>query len=483
MDRRPPPISVPSCPSLLKHATSHSTPLSPLTPPRRLHQRSLLPSPPISPHLIKPAPPTPYPWIWRCHICHSVYRLGVTRRCLEDGHYFCSLPSPPPTPTPPPNPDPDQKKKNKKKKRHRPPRGCRAEFDYAGWETHNQWRREISALKSQSQSQSQSHTLHNHNHNHNPRALLAPLKTGKDCYHDCDYPSECQTRYGPASGAPPPTRKKSEPELICAPISPISPGRERQRREDEREDQQLIFDIAATTPPATTTTTTPTTRTLQEPKIISSSLTPAISSPNLSVLVERERRKSLEAEKRGLEHEAQFIVSPLTSHTAFTDINYGGGGASSPPLSLSLQKGKEREKGKKECDTAKRDRLGVSYPTELDHLAGEEEEEETEEDEKGYVREFIRVKRRKSIAKIEQLTGLRLSEVQYGKMEGEVVDGDVGGAGQGEGEGRAGRRASVEIESPPSSPLKMFSTVEDSDDEGDLDKVTPWYKQKRLHSY
>lgn len=220
----------------------------------------------------------------------------------------------------------------------------------------------------------------------------------------------------------------------------------------------MIFDIAATTPPAT--------RAHGEfPS--SPTLMPDITSPDFNTLVERDRRKSLEAEKRGLEHEAQFIVSPLTSHTAFADINYGGSGSTSP-------KGKECENERQEL----KDGLGVSYPPELDDLAGEEE---TEEDEQGYVREFIRVKKRKSIAKIEQLTGLRLSEVQYGKMVGEVVDGDLGGPRVGEGEGSKSRRASVEIESPPSSPLKMFYTVEDSDDEDDLDEVTPWDEQRRKH--
>ncbi|KAI9647237.1 hypothetical protein NHQ30_003620 [Ciborinia camelliae] len=338
-----------------------------------------------------------------------------------------SLPSSIPTP-------------KKKKKRRRQPRGCRAEFDYTGWEHYNNWRREISLRKSES------HSLHNPH-------FIPPLKIGKDCYRDCDFPSECQTLHI-RSAVTPSTRRKSEPELIF-PISPISPE-ERERIEDEREDQQLIFDIAATTPPA------PRPKEIQAP----SNPGPAISSPNLSILVERERRKSLEAEKRGLEHEAQFIVSPLTSHTAFADIKYGRNGPGSP-------KGKEREVEKKERKT---DGLGVSYTPELDDLAGEEE---TEADEKGYVREFIRVKKRKSIAKIEQLTGLQLSEVQYGKMVGEVVDGDVKG-GKGEGESES-RRVSVEIESPPSSPLKMFYTVEDSDDE-DVDEVTPWEGQTRLHS-
>ncbi|EDN97125.1 predicted protein [Sclerotinia sclerotiorum 1980 UF-70] len=236
---------------------------------------------------------------------------------------------------------------------------------------------------------------------------------------------------------------------------PTLPPEERQRIDDEREDQQLIFDIAATTPPAT--------RASKEPHS-SSNLIPVISSPNLSILVERERRKSLEAEKRGLEHEAQFIVSPLTSHTAFADIVYGSKGSSSP-------KGKEREdEGHEDWDETNTEALDDLNPPDMDNLG----EEETEEDEKGYVREFIRVKKRKSIAKIEQLTGLRLSEVQYGKMVGEVVDGDLEGSGIREREGSISRRASVEIESPPSSPLKMFYTVEDSDEEDEVSEIPSW---------
>lgn len=372
---------------------------------------------------------------------------------VEDGHYFCSLPTPPPSPqdASPMSPSPSTSSlpplnsiPKRKKKRRRQPRGCRAEFDYTGWEQYNQWRREYSRLKSESQSL------------HNPH-FIAPLKIGKDCYRDCDFPSECQTTHFRTPITPVNTRRKSEPELIY-PISPVS-IEECQRIEDEREDQQLIFDIAATTPPAT-----------RSPNLTSTS-----SSPDLGVLVERERRKSLEAEKRGLEHEAQFIVSPLTSHTAFADLSPGG---SMDTTTRSL-KGKEREGDGPAESPTKTDGLGVSYP-EVDDFA---DAEETEEDEKGYVREFIRVKKRKSIAKIEQLTGLRLSEVQYGKMEGEVVEGQTGGAGAGNGDGSTSRRASVEIESPPSSPLKAFYTVEDSDDEDDLDEVTPWEGQRMPNSW
>ncbi|KAF2147265.1 uncharacterized protein K452DRAFT_217695, partial [Aplosporella prunicola CBS 121167] len=42
------------------------------------------PTTPLSP------PPAPaLRWIWQCHICKSVYPLGATRRCLDDGHFFC----------------------------------------------------------------------------------------------------------------------------------------------------------------------------------------------------------------------------------------------------------------------------------------------------------------------------------------------------------------------------------------------------------
>ncbi|GAM86610.1 hypothetical protein ANO11243_046240 [Dothideomycetidae sp. 11243] len=32
----------------------------------------------------------PVPWRWQCHVCNRRYQVGVTRRCLEDGHYFCT---------------------------------------------------------------------------------------------------------------------------------------------------------------------------------------------------------------------------------------------------------------------------------------------------------------------------------------------------------------------------------------------------------
>lgn len=64
------------------------------------------------------------PWIWSCHKCHTRYLLGATRRCLQDGHYFCGGST--------------VDKVSGKVKKHR---ACVSEFDYSGWEDFSSWRR------------------------------------------------------------------------------------------------------------------------------------------------------------------------------------------------------------------------------------------------------------------------------------------------------------------------------------------------------
>ncbi|KAH6613239.1 hypothetical protein F5144DRAFT_472050, partial [Chaetomium tenue] len=73
-----------------------------------------------------PAPPTPYPWIWRCHECDSEYPLAATRRCLYCSHHFCTAP---PADT--------------SLRRRIPGRRdcCDAEFDYYGWARWGAYRR------------------------------------------------------------------------------------------------------------------------------------------------------------------------------------------------------------------------------------------------------------------------------------------------------------------------------------------------------
>ncbi|EXJ63247.1 hypothetical protein A1O7_03694 [Cladophialophora yegresii CBS 114405] len=98
-----------------------------------------------------PPPPAtkPMEWIWICHLCHSRYALGVTRRCLVDGHYYCSGES-------------DKPSMRKKKKQ----KACSSEFDYGAWRMWGEWRRK--ALR----------TIQND-------------RVFKGC-ESCDFPSQCR---------------------------------------------------------------------------------------------------------------------------------------------------------------------------------------------------------------------------------------------------------------------------------------------------
>ncbi|KAF7506576.1 hypothetical protein GJ744_011613 [Endocarpon pusillum] len=80
---------------------------------------------PKSTHL-PPEPVKPLAWIWQCHLCRTRYPLGVTRRCLHDGHFYCS------GETDRPN--------LKKKKRGQ---SCSSEFDYIGWRELGEWKRKV----------------------------------------------------------------------------------------------------------------------------------------------------------------------------------------------------------------------------------------------------------------------------------------------------------------------------------------------------
>ncbi|KAH7370933.1 hypothetical protein BKA65DRAFT_590172 [Rhexocercosporidium sp. MPI-PUGE-AT-0058] len=239
-----PPIPNRSTPPPSRTPSSNST-NGPLTPPPRLHLRSIIPSPPLPPEYLATAPKLPYPWIWRCHLCHSVYRLGVTRRCLEDGHFFCSLPSPPPSPiTPKPTPPTPltensiiaaakkARSKRKRDKKRAAMRGCRAEFDYGGWSGYNIWRRELRNLNAERVREKEKETElkakstkdsdgrkeqgkgepnvwswdwddeGNDDDNSTVKSQTPQPRTretwawdgrpgGRDCWHDCDFPSEC----------------------------------------------------------------------------------------------------------------------------------------------------------------------------------------------------------------------------------------------------------------------------------------------------
>ena len=151
----------------------------PLTPPKsfsstiqKTTEQSSLPSPPKE----------PLAWLWQCHLCHRTYRLGVTRRCLDDGHRFCSgvtvL---------------ARKGGSTKIKRHK---ACASEFDYQGWTAWGEWRRivqDINELEASAVKACVS-PLFGRQGTTDPTASPSSVTNSphKDCERNCNYPSECR---------------------------------------------------------------------------------------------------------------------------------------------------------------------------------------------------------------------------------------------------------------------------------------------------
>ncbi|EMC95947.1 hypothetical protein BAUCODRAFT_24924 [Baudoinia panamericana UAMH 10762] len=172
---------------------------------------------------LSPPPAEPLQWLWQCHICNRVYKLGVTRRCLDDGHYVCAG-----TTT-----VKRSKRTNKKVVRHK---ACASEFDYQGWEAWGAWRR--SAMERMDAAK----VLYQGDDGYDDFGLplLVPTVPGegqwlsgiwtkkpawevvqqkpervgyweKDCWKTCDYPSEC--RWGKQYGV-------TTPAIAAVPSSP-----------------------------------------------------------------------------------------------------------------------------------------------------------------------------------------------------------------------------------------------------------------------
>jgi hypothetical protein len=95
-------------------------------------------------------PVTPKQWVWTCHRCNTTYRLAVTRRCLNDGHYFCQGSA-------------EVNSRSGRVARHK---ACRAEFDYVGWSLWTEWRRD------------------------QHRDTCVDRKQ-RNCWNSCEYPSHC----------------------------------------------------------------------------------------------------------------------------------------------------------------------------------------------------------------------------------------------------------------------------------------------------
>ncbi|KAI5928205.1 hypothetical protein F4810DRAFT_183597 [Camillea tinctor] len=152
-----------------KHSAKPSI-STPMSPPARLHLRNVLPSSPNALPTPPPPPRPPYSWLWQCHSCSTVYRLGCTRRCLVCSHIYCVSANPPSTTS-----------RGKKRRRHTGM--CASEFDYQGWTEWGAWRRKVLGMEAIGPAGAK-------------QRERAFVKNTQNCWNDCDYPSECHhTRY------------------------------------------------------------------------------------------------------------------------------------------------------------------------------------------------------------------------------------------------------------------------------------------------
>jgi len=151
-------------------SSSPSSPQTPLTPPVRTQKLTPCPhSGTSSATAPPPPPPQPLDWQWQCHQCTRSYSLSATRRCLEDGHRFCS------DGTTAANAWRNPSRKRTATKHS----ACTSAFDYHGWKTWSRWRRQ---------------------HGTREEAVAAVVRrkgteagaTAKDCWNHCTYPSECR---------------------------------------------------------------------------------------------------------------------------------------------------------------------------------------------------------------------------------------------------------------------------------------------------
>ncbi|KAI8964807.1 hypothetical protein F5Y11DRAFT_315266 [Daldinia sp. FL1419] len=134
---------------------------TPMTPPARLHLRHILPSTPDGMPTPPPPPRQPFPWLWQCHSCDTIYRIGCTRRCLVCSHEYCLSAAP----------------KTRKGKKRRRSGMCVSEFDYSGWEEWGAWRRKVLGMENTSRTENQREQ--------------AFFREEHNCMTDCTYPSEC----------------------------------------------------------------------------------------------------------------------------------------------------------------------------------------------------------------------------------------------------------------------------------------------------
>jgi hypothetical protein len=163
-------------------------------------------------------------------MCHRQYNFSVTRRCLDDGHYFCAGTSVVRS----------RKDGSRRLRRHK---ACASEFDYAGWKDRGVWKRNLLTLTEQQRQRNSPCDSVFDGHDSEDEDLeeisstasvvspivagvsshtsswkvAKPIRPVKDCWNRCDYPSEC--RWGKQFGVDTPVQA-SFPSLERVPSTP-----------------------------------------------------------------------------------------------------------------------------------------------------------------------------------------------------------------------------------------------------------------------
>ncbi|KAI0479515.1 hypothetical protein GGR56DRAFT_673432 [Xylariaceae sp. FL0804] len=180
-----------------------------ISPPPRLHMRNVLPTTPDALPTPPPPPPQPRPWLWQCHSCYSVYRLGCTRRCLVCDHTYCVSAQ---NPNPASTSTTATSGRQRRRRRAAPPGMCAATFDFAGWREWGAWRRKVLGCEAAGRCEAAARDA-------------AFARGAHDCALDCDSPSQCHhRRYEMAQEQA--ARQRAQQE------------RQQQREQQEREREQ-----------------------------------------------------------------------------------------------------------------------------------------------------------------------------------------------------------------------------------------------------
>lgn len=166
----------------------------------------------------------PFSWHWRCHRCRTRYRLGVTRRCLIDGHIFCSFDT---VRNEPEEASSEPGTQTRKRKRRRQAAFCENRFDHLGWLLQNRWRRQVAVDEAELQGDV---------------GFQERQKWQRNCWVNCDYPLECRVFHAQTPD--------TEREGSVSPIQKVrmETGPKIDSRESEEELQDALETAVSSTP-------------------------------------------------------------------------------------------------------------------------------------------------------------------------------------------------------------------------------------------